>query len=253
MEWARCRLPRLKTLILGHYCPVLDPGEDGGTSGIEVLHMCCPTTILVHGNELCSTLTQFLGHLPILKELYIHLCDVRMDVEMNCAGRKLSPSYQGDFEMLITALSPLAATLEVLVIDLCHQHDHPNFLEYISPLSTLSHSESIWCLCIPQEALSSTSAVDSHAISNSLLPCSIREPCISWPHASIVEFLGDVARSYDSLSELCSIKLLTCCHRGADYEWLVYQNHKVWTQIRNWGNRHKGLLERSRVSGPVGR
>ena len=75
VDWAWCLLPRLRTLVLGHYCPLPTPGESEEWSMIEELVFYRPTTILVAAEELYQDLPQFLGHLPRLTVLCINLCD----------------------------------------------------------------------------------------------------------------------------------------------------------------------------------
>jgi len=230
VDWAWCLLPRLKTLVLGHYCPLPSLGEFAKRSMIEDLELYLPTTLLLAADELHPNLPRFLGHLPKLTVLCIHLCDSQWDYHHNDVFPILSQNARGSFEALATALSPLAAMLEVLTISTCY-HDVPNFFDHAFPLSTLAHFKCLRFLSIPHEAIAIDPTFQPPAPLRPLLPRNLQELHISWPYLSIVQSLEEIVLFPDSFPNLSTITLWPRDDRGDGYETFVYRRHRVWEEL----------------------
>ncbi|KAF2822988.1 hypothetical protein CC86DRAFT_74534 [Ophiobolus disseminans] len=122
----------------------------------------------------------------------------------------------------------------MLSIGVCY-HSVPHFFEKPSPVSTLKHFQNLWYLSLPHKALLYASATAMQPALHTILPPSIQERHIDWPHISITSALQDLPLFPGHFSDLHTITLWPREYRGAGYEAFKYRDHKIWAKIEELG------------------
>jgi hypothetical protein len=151
LEWAWCQLPTLQELSLGHECRICDTYDFSDNCNIEYLDVTVTTDIMLRPCVRYSGLESFLSRCPKIKSLALSLCNSGFaDAWSNPASipPTLSQNCIGAFSTLTDRISSLRGSLENLVIR--NEFDTPpDYLQYITPLTSLAAFTSIKYLMIP--------------------------------------------------------------------------------------------------------
>ncbi|KAH7091557.1 hypothetical protein FB567DRAFT_626072 [Paraphoma chrysanthemicola] len=235
LEWPWCRLQHLTCLSVGPHCRLPSASEyPEELCQIKVFEILRRTTILddpVAPEH--AKLTPFLRRMPHLTTLVIWLINTIYDYDEEDLGPYLSLDQPGYFDSLIEHILPFGSVIRVLEIR-HHGSDHPEFLDYVSPSTSLAQLVSLEVLEVDYEVLLASSDT-TRPLSCNILPPNLEVLKIHHPCSNIVDLLHDILANTSHFQRLELIQLFTRNDHGNSYEFFWYKFGDVYERLEDAG------------------
>jgi hypothetical protein len=193
VSWEWIMLPSLRKLQLGRHCRLADYSNAVGTSTIEVLEIDCTTEVFIDPVWKYRHLGTLLERCPVLQTVILNVCDLYyFDAHTPWQTWQMRPflasiGSKASFEALFRMLGSFSTTLEEVHIEDWDSEwapECPDYLDRITPVTTLVHFAGLRYLTIPYKGL----LYHSWAVTGTLqdiLPPNLEELHITWPYITI--------------------------------------------------------------------